>query len=368
MTDQDALAGRWYFLAWELARRLPEPLAFALGRAAGRVYFRREPGRRAALRANLRQVLGPTVDARTLEVTVRRGIASYARYWVEAFRLEDSTPDQLRRSLRLAGREHLDAAVAAGRGVIFATPHLGNWDAGGAWLGASGYPTTVVVERLRPTELYERFAAYRRSIGLEILPLDDGAEALRGVLRVLRAGQLAALVCDRDLTGRGVPVRMFGAATTMPAGPASLALRTGAALLPVAVYQARRRGRWEAVIRPPVRVEPSGNARTDTAAVTQALATEFEGLISRRPEQWHVLSPLWRGPGRAATAARVPAGERADQEGSDGAPADPAGKRHDRLADPAQAAPAGQPAPQGEPDGAPPDPASRRGRVAGAAP
>jgi phosphatidylinositol dimannoside acyltransferase len=303
VTPNSQAAGRRWLAAWKLVRRLPEPVAYGLGRAGGRAFYRLDAGRRQALRANLRHVLGRAVTPAELEAVVRRGFATYGRYWVEAFRLEDLPAAEIRRRLTLEGREHLDAAVAAGRGTIFASPHLGNWDAGGAWLAASGYPATAVVERLRPAELYERFAAYRRALGLELLPLDDGSETMRGVLRALRAGRVVALVCDRDLTGGGLPVRLFGAATVMPGGPASLALRTGATLLPCAVYQDRRRGHWHAVIRPPLRPEPSGDSRADVQALTQRLADEFERLIARAPDQWHVLSHHWR----EAEHVRVPA-------------------------------------------------------------
>jgi KDO2-lipid IV(A) lauroyltransferase len=303
VTPNSQAAGRRWLAAWKLVRRLPEPVAYGLGRAGGRAFYRLDAGRRQALRANLRHVLGRAVTPAELEAVVRRGFASYGRYWVEAFRLEDLPAAEIRRRLTLEGREHLDAAVAAGRGTIFASPHLGNWDAGGAWLAASGYPATAVVERLRPAELYERFAAYRRGLGLELLPLDDGSETMRGVLRALRAGRVVGLVCDRDLTGGGLPVRLFGAATAMPGGPASLALRTGATLLPCAVYQDRRRGHWHAVIRPPLRPEPSGDSRADVQALTQRLADEFERLVARAPDQWHVLSHHWR----EAEHVRVPA-------------------------------------------------------------
>jgi phosphatidylinositol dimannoside acyltransferase len=303
VTPNSQAAGRRWLAAWKLVRRLPEPVAYGLGRAGGRAFYRLDAGRRQALRANLRHVLGRAVTPAELEAVVRRGFATYGRYWIEAFRLEDLPAAEIRRRLALEGREHLDAAVAAGRGTIFASPHLGNWDAGGAWLAASGYPATAVVERLRPAELYERFAAYRRALGLELLPLDDGSETMRGVLRALRAGRVVALVCDRDLTGGGLPVRLFGAATVMPGGPASLALRTGATLLPCAVYQDRRRGHWHAVIRPPLRPEPSGDSRADVQALTQRLADEFERLIARAPDQWHVLSHHWR----EAEHVRVPA-------------------------------------------------------------
>jgi KDO2-lipid IV(A) lauroyltransferase len=303
VTPNSQAAGRRWLAAWKLVRRLPEPVAYGLGRAGGRAFYRLDAGRRQALRANLRHVLGRAVTPAELEAVVRRGFATYGRYWVEAFRLEDLPAAEIRRRLTLEGREHLDAAVAAGRGTIFASPHLGNWDAGGAWLAASGYPATAVVERLRPAELYERFAAYRRGLGLELLPLDDGSETMRGVLRALRAGRVVGLVCDRDLTGGGLPVRLFGAATVMPGGPASLALRTGATLLPCAVYQDRRRGHWHAVIRPPLRPEPSGDSRADVQALSQRLADEFERLVARAPDQWHVLSHHWR----EAEHVRVPA-------------------------------------------------------------
>jgi phosphatidylinositol dimannoside acyltransferase len=310
--NSQAASSRW-LAAWALVRKLPEPVAYALGGVGGRVYHRLDRSRREALTANLAQVLGPGTGRRALRRAVRRGFASYGRYWVEAFRLEDLTPADIRERLRIEGREHIDAALAAGNGAIFASPHIGNWDAGGAWLAAVGYPATAVVERLRPDELYERFAAYRRALGLELLPLDDGSETLRGVMRALRAGRLACLVCDRDLTGGGLEVRLFGAPAVMPGGPASIALRTGAPLLPCSVYHDRRPGRWRAVVHPPLRPERSGDTRKDTIALTQRLADEFEGLIAAAPTQWHVLSPYFHGvgspgPGGPRATDPLPAG------------------------------------------------------------
>ena len=297
-------AGRRWLVAWRLVRRLPEPVAFTLGRVGGYVFYRLDARRRTALRSNLGQVLGPAATPARLERAVRDNFAAYGRYWVEAFRLEDLGPAELRRRLYLDGHEHLDAALAAGRGVIFAAPHLGNWDAGGAWLAASGYPATAVVERLRPPEVFERFAAYRRALGMELLPVTDGPDTARGVLRALRAGRLACLVCDRDLTGGGLPVTVFGAAARMPGGPASLALKTGAALLPCAVYQEDRPGYWRGVVKPPLPLTQTDDARADVLALTQRLADEFEGLIAAAPEQWHVLSRYWREPAPEGSGER----------------------------------------------------------------
>jgi KDO2-lipid IV(A) lauroyltransferase len=267
----------------------------SLGAFGGYLYYRLDERRRAALRVNIRQVLGPDASQATVERVVRRGFYRYGRYWAEAFRLENLSQQEIRDRFTLEGQENLDAAMARGRGVIFAVPHIGNWDAGAAWLLTQGYPVTTIAERLKPDMVFDRFLEYRRALGMEILPLDNGSESMRGMLRALRAGRVVALVCDRDLTGHGLPVEMFGALAAMPGGPASLAIKTGAALLPSAVYHDRRGGRWVGAVRPEITVEPSGDPRADAQLLTQRLAKEFEGFIARRPEQWHVLSRYWRG-------------------------------------------------------------------------
>jgi lauroyl/myristoyl acyltransferase len=267
----------------------------SLGAFGGYLYYRLDERRRAALRANLRQVLGPDASEATVERVVRRGFYCYGRYWAEAFRLENLSQQDIRDRFTIVGQDHIDAALARGRGVIFAVPHVGNWDAGAAWLVSQGYQVTAIAERLKPEVLFDRFVEYRRALGMEILPLDNGSESMRGVLRALRAGRLVALVCDRDLTGHGLPVEMFGALAAMPGGPASLALKTGAALLPSVVYHDQRGGRWVGAVRPEITVEPSGDPRADAQLLTQRLAKEFEGFIARHPEQWHVLSRFWRG-------------------------------------------------------------------------
>lgn len=219
----------------------------------------------------------------------REVFRSYARYWLESFRLADISADELAAGLVADGIEHLDAAVAAGTGVIMALPHLGGWDFGGAWFAAQGYKATVVVEPLEPPELFEWFARFRSQLGVDVVPL--GPAAGGALLRVLREGGIVGLVCDRDIGGTGVEVEFFGERTTLPSGPATLALRTGAAVLPTAVYF--EGGRHRGVIRPPLDTARTGSFREDVARVTQALAHELEAFIRRAPEQWHLLQPNW---------------------------------------------------------------------------
>jgi KDO2-lipid IV(A) lauroyltransferase len=161
----------------------------------------------------------------------------------------------------------------------------------------------AVVEPVEPPELFEWFASVRRSLGMEIVPL--GPDVATTVLRALRDNRLACLVSDRDLTGDGVAVEFFGETTTLPAGPATLALRTGAALIPVAVYFGTGR-EHHAVVRPPLQIAREGRLRDDVARITQCLAREFEVLIREAPHQWHLMVANWpsdRGRERVAPCA-----------------------------------------------------------------
>ena len=248
---------------------------------------------------------GPALDRAVREVFV-----SYARYWVESFRLPGITAEEVDAQLSSEGVEHLEQAVAAGKGVIMALPHVGSWDFGGAWIAlVAGHRVTVVAEPLEPPELFQWFADLRRALGLEILALDNQAGTV--LLRRLRERGVVGLVCDRDILGTGVSVEFFGERTTLPSGPATLAMRTGAPILPTAVYF-REGGGYHGVIRPPVPVERTGRFRDDTAKVTQLLAHELEVLIRRAPSQWHMLQPNWPSDWEAVSAsgraASIPGG------------------------------------------------------------
>jgi KDO2-lipid IV(A) lauroyltransferase len=167
---------------------------------------------------------------------------------------------------------------------------VGGWEVGGSWFVRQGFPLAVVVEPVEPPELFEWFAGLRRSFGFTVIPLGKGAGTQ--VLRALRENQVVALLSDRDIGGGGVEVDFFGERTTLPAGPATLALRVGAPVMPTAIYFAGK-SRHHAVVRPPIPLERTGRLRDDIAALTQAIATELEGLIRAAPEQWHLFQPNW---------------------------------------------------------------------------
>jgi KDO2-lipid IV(A) lauroyltransferase len=241
------------------------------------------------LRRHLRRVLGPGASEAEVHRLAARAMAAYARYWVDTFRVPSLSLEDLERGLSFSGREHIEAGLAAGRGAVLALPHLGGWELAGAYIARMGDPITVVVEELQPPEVFRWFVDLRRSMGMTVVPADSSAGA--AVARALKANQVVCLLSDRDLGGTGVPVDFFGERTTLPAGPATLALRTGAPLVPIAVY-ATWRGH-EAVLRPPLDTIRRGAFRADVARITQDLAGELEALIRRAPDQWHLLQPNW---------------------------------------------------------------------------
>ena len=279
-----------YRLGAVVARSLPEAAVDRLTGPGGALMASLMGGRRRMLARHLRRVHGPGLDGRALDREVRRSFASYARYWAESFRLPGTPAEALAAAMTSEGLEHVDAGLEAGRGVILALPHLGGWDFGGAWLASLGYPMVAVVEPVRPPELFDWFADLRRSLGLEVLAL--GPVAGNTVLRRVKHNAVVALVCDRDIGGTGVEVEFFGERTTLPGGPATLALRTGAALLPSAVYYTGGGGH-HAVMGAPLDVTRHGRLREDVTRLTRELASHLEALIRRAPDQWHLLQPNW---------------------------------------------------------------------------
>lgn len=283
---------RGYATAWWLARTVPEPVArVAFAAAANAAYLRRGPAVRR-LGANLRRVVGPELSDAALDQVVRAGVHSYARYWREVFRLPSRSPEQRRTDFRMAGEDRLAKAVAAGRGVLIALPHAGNWDAAGAWGVANGWPLTTVAERLRPERLYQRFLDFRRSLGVQVIPSRGGDRSPLSLLEEsLRAGHVVPLLADRDLSARGIEVELFGGRTRIPAGPAILALRTGAPLFAVSMWYEPDAACGQ--LHGPLPLPAEGPIDQRVRVLTQQLADQLAVGIAAHPADWHMLQRLW---------------------------------------------------------------------------
>ena len=279
-----------YKAAATLCRIAPEAvtarLALPIGAAAAAI--QREP--RKIAERNLRRVLGAGVHGRELDRLSRGVFVSYARYFIDSFRLPSLSADEIEAGWTVEGYEHVEAALAGATGPILGLPHLGGWEWAAFWLTRiKGERVSAVAEELRPPELFEWFTGLRRELGMDVIALGGGAGS--EVIKALKNRHITCLLTDRYLSGGGVPVEFFGERTMLPAGPATLALRTGAPLLPTAVYF-RGRG-CHGVVRPPIVVQREGKLRDDVARITQLLAHDLEQLIAAAPEQWHLLQPNW---------------------------------------------------------------------------
>jgi KDO2-lipid IV(A) lauroyltransferase len=298
--DREQVVFRTYTSLARCLAALPEPVALGLGHRVGDLLFAVRGEQRRMVSANLARVLGAgDRDQALVDRWARQSFRAYARYWVEGARLGRTSPVEVEKRTFVQGLEHLADGVALGHGVIMALPHVGSWEYGGAFLATQDLPMTSVAERIDPPELFEFFVQQRAAMGLTILPLDASSGST--VMSALREGKLVGLLCDRDVAGNGVEVEFFGETTTMPAGPATLALRTGARLVTGAVYSGPGRDH-RALVEPPLDTTRQGTLRSDVARLTQEIAMRFEGLIRRAPEQWHVFQPLWLAdrPGSAA--------------------------------------------------------------------
>mgnify|MGYP001555307894 FL=1 len=256
---------------------------------AGASFASRE--RRAMIARHLRRV-DPSLRGLRLRVAVQEAFDSYAHYWLESFRLPNLSGDAVERGFDVNGYEHIVDGLAEGNGVILVLPHLGGWEWAGRWIVEQGHQITVVVERIEPPELYDWFVELRQALGMNVVALGSSAGAT--VMKALRDNHVVCLLADRDLHGGGPPVRFFGEMTTLPAGPATLGLRTGAPILPTAVYFTGRVDGQHAWVRPPLPAERiEERLRDDVHRITQLLADDFEILIRKAPSQWHMFQPNW---------------------------------------------------------------------------
>jgi len=282
----ESLSDWGYAAGWRVVRAMPDVLARNIFSAGAR--YAALGGGPDQLRRNLARVIGASPQE-VPESLMRASLQSYARYWREAFRLPSMDHTRLgpRLDPGVRGQHNITAALEAGRGAVFALPHRGNWDMAGVWLVYKHGGFSTVAERLKPESLYRRFIDYREGLGFEVLPLTGGRRPPSEVLAErLRANGLVCLMAERDLTRSGVQVDFFGEPTRMPAGPAKLALETGAMLIPAHCWF--ETDGWGCEL-----FEPLDCSGGDVATITQALADRFAANIARRPEDWHMLQPQW---------------------------------------------------------------------------
>jgi lauroyl/myristoyl acyltransferase len=302
-TFSERLGSAAFGAGWNLVCRLPEPMARALFNFGADVAWRRQgPGVRV-LEGNLVRVLRTdsafsdtdTEFGAELRALSRQVMRSYARYYLEAFRLQIIPDERIRAGMHV-NQANVDLTLEHmknGRGVIYALPHMGDFEQAGRWVilvGAGSF--TTVAERLKPESVFQRFLAFRQGLGMEVLATTGGPHPFGVMAQRLRAGKLICIVADRDLSDTGVEVEFFGEKALLPAGPAALAVQTGAALMPVSCWFVGE-SEWAAHVYDEIPVPAEGSRKEKAAAMTQALATVFEQAIREHPEDWHMLQKVF---------------------------------------------------------------------------
>lgn len=286
-----------YRALWEAAARLPDPVARRIPERVGPWWYRAASERQKQMvRTNLGRVAGAPPSAE-LERLVVDAYVSYARYWLDAFRLHTMTPEDVLARSTDERLEVIDDLLADGRGAILATGHLGSWDLGAFFTTQRDWGMVVVAELLEPRRLFERFVWLRRRAGIGVIPLVRGGDMLDRLTDVVAGGGLATLLADRDLAKKGPVVEFFGAPCRLPPGTAALARRTGRPVV-AGAFVTSGPDSFHAVVGDVVDI-----SHLSVEAGTQVVARMLEELIRRYPSQWHVFVPNWlaeREPGHDA--------------------------------------------------------------------
>jgi lauroyl/myristoyl acyltransferase len=305
---KERLISAAFGVAWTLMCWMPESCARGAFMLGADISWRRHRPGVQVLEGNLRRVIGKDADARQLRSLSRTALRSYARYYLEAFRIQVIPRDRLLgHGMHLTGEDNLKLTLdylRNGRGVIYALPHMGNFEQAGAWVIANGAGSfTTVAERLKPESVYRRFLTFRRRLGFEVLPTTGGPHPFGVMAQRLRGGKLVCLVADRDLSETGVEVDFFGEKALLPAGPAALAVQTGAALMPVSCWFVGKT-EWGGQVHDEIPVPGSGTRGEKAAVMTQQLASVFEQAIREHPQHWHMLQRVFLADLDAARLAR----------------------------------------------------------------
>lgn len=286
MTDRLVV---WAFrAAWHFLPRIPEPVAKRVARvAADVIWLRNGPGVQQ-LQRNLGRVM--TAEPRYVRDLTREALRKYADYWRTLFQLPGMSLDEIMARVVFHNVELVHSALATGKGVILASTHSGNWDIAGIGVATHFGGVTTVAERLKPEALFTMFVEHRAPYGFEIFPHRGGERPAFDLLKErLRQGKLVALVSDRDLSRRGIEVDFFDGRARMAAGPAALAVETGAILIPCATWVD---GETVHVLAHEPLQMPDGIEHV-VPYLTQRLADIYARDIALHPTDWHMLQPVW---------------------------------------------------------------------------
>ncbi|MFY7813170.1 MAG: phosphatidylinositol mannoside acyltransferase [Candidatus Nanopelagicaceae bacterium] len=283
-----------YSLLWKTVRIMPEKIANAFFNRIAELAYRRNKKRVQRLRENYRQVR-PKASHDEIESMVKSGLISAMRYWCDTFRISDWDKKRIIETVTCSNEELLLTGAASGKGVIVALPHAGNWDHAGLYFCMKGITVHTVAEHLKPEKLFMKFLEHREKMGMKVFDIDGSV--IQELEEILRRGGLVALVADRDLSKSGITVDFFDGFAKMPAGPALLALRTGASL--ITAFVAYTKTGIHINFAGPFNLDSAESGKSESGkviALTQKLADQFSRDITKDPTSWHMQQRIFLKP------------------------------------------------------------------------
>ena len=277
-----------YLFAWKVIGVLPEKSAYKLANVISDRIYSKNGKALKRLRSNYRRVM-PNISERQLDEFTKDGMRSYLRYWFDTFRLNKWSKSRIIETTFVVRENLLRDPIATKQGCIIALPHAGNWDHAAAYFCSTGITLTAVVEKLKPEAIFQKFLAYRQSIGIEAISHKE--KTIPILMERLNQGKLIALVADRDMSRNGIEVNFLGGIAKMPAGPAILALKTGAPL--VTAYIRYLEKGIEITFDETIKLPVAGSEEEQIKIVTQSMADNFAKRIKASPVDWHMLQRIW---------------------------------------------------------------------------
>lgn len=263
-----------YLIGWRIVRFLPEKICYKLFFAIGDYVYKKNGRSIQRLRKNMERV--SNLKGTDLEELTKSAMRSYMRYWCDTFRMPDWSASKIDSNVELINSEVFTGPLDAGKGVVVALPHSGNWDHAAAFFLGRGYRAVTVAERLKPEKVFQAFLKYREGIGLEVLSTD--MRTIPTLIKRAKEGYIIALVADRDLSANGTEVEFFGEVSKMPAGPVLIAQKAEVDLI----------GAFITYTENGIKIIFE---KLDYSV--QAEADFFAKHLKNHPVDWHMLQRIW---------------------------------------------------------------------------
>ena len=278
-----------YRLIGAFAGHLPPWAGYRIAFPAALLLYLFSPRLRRILTSNFSHVLGPEADEAQVRALVRQASVNICKSHYDLFRVSRLSVDEIHELTRVEGLDNLEHAMARGKGVILVTAHMGNIDVLGQLPMGYGLTLTAPVQHIQPERLFQYTLRLRTSHGMRLYPADG---PLMELFRALKRGEIIGLPADRGIADSSREVPFFGSPAQLPDGPVRVAMRTGAALVPVFGLRLPDDS-FLVQVEPALELPHTGDVEADVAAGMKMVVEALERHISQHPEQWLVAAPVW---------------------------------------------------------------------------